>query len=294
MKFCIVGTGRCGTSFMQRLLNAHPDCYTFNETHALPTMYERVGMGAAPSASLLQMLLDTRFITGDCVLMNNATAAGFSEQAFLAQLEALVKRQPMMSLRECWDAIAGLLLEQSGKRYWGDKTPDYGAYMGLLEQLWPDVVFIHMVRNGVPTASSMMGHAGFNEMVKRGRDSWATLAVGSWQPGPARQREPTVHDFFALWARRLARVIDESTRLRNASYHEFRYEQLLSAPRETLESICAAIGLEPDAQWLDESVGQVDPGAVQKLAQLSYDEASLGSRDELALGLMRKYGYLPS
>ena len=249
MKFCIVGTGRCGTSFMQRLLNSHPDCYTFNETHALPTMYERVGMGAVPSASLVQMLLDTRFITGDCVLMNNATAAGYSEQDFLGELEALVKRQPSMQLRECWDAIAALLMARSGKQYWGDKTPDYGAYMSLVEQLWPDVVFIHMVRNGVPTATSMMGHAGFNEMIKRGRDSWATLAVGSWQPGPPRQREPTIHDFFALWARRLARVIDDYEFYKTMIRNEWEVSHPQGWPNVAFNDDCAKEQLTHDF-WL--------------------------------------------
>ncbi len=272
MKFCIVGTGRCGTSFLQRLFNAHPQMYVFNESHSIPTMYESFGTGVAPTQYLAQMLLDTRFVTGDCIVMNNAIEAGFNQQEFLASLNQLVKQQPSMSIVEFWGQIGQLLCSKSEKNFWADKTPDYGAYMSLLQRLWPEVKFIHLLRNGVPTATSMMGHGGYVEMVKRGRDSWASMAVGCWQPVANREKELTIFDFFSLWGRRLSRIKDESKLLLADSYYEYKYEDLLLSTKDTLTNMAAVLGLEADPQWLDHCAGQVKSDALKKLAALSYTE----------------------
>ena len=39
MNFCIVGTGRCGTTLMAKLFNSHEQIFIFNETHFIPKLY---------------------------------------------------------------------------------------------------------------------------------------------------------------------------------------------------------------------------------------------------------------
>ena len=43
MKFCVVGTGRCGTRLLRSMLNTHPELFVFNETHWLVNLYDAFG-----------------------------------------------------------------------------------------------------------------------------------------------------------------------------------------------------------------------------------------------------------
>ena len=49
---------------------------------------------------------------------------------------------------------------EAGKPRWGDKTPMYMRHLGLLESLFPDARYVHLIRDGRDAALSFLGAAG--------------------------------------------------------------------------------------------------------------------------------------
>lgn len=125
-------------------------------------------------------------------------------------------------------AVYETYAEQHGKRRWGDKTPMYMEHLDVLERLFPESRYVHLIRDGRDGAMS------FQSMPEG-------IVTRSWNyPRSAAA-------FARKWrtevqaARRLGRRVGER-------YLELHYEQLVQQPEAELERICAFAGLpfEPD------------------------------------------------
>jgi hypothetical protein len=133
-----------------------------------------------------------------------------------------------MTTGEAIAAIFEVYAEREGKPRWGDKTPLYMQQLPLLERLFPDALWVHLVRDGRDAALSFLdlpeGFAG---------RTWA-------QPRTAAQ-------FAARWrteilaARRLGSHVGER-------YLELRYEDLVAQPERELLRVCehASLPWEPE------------------------------------------------
>jgi hypothetical protein len=111
-----------------------------------------------------------------------------------------------------------LYARRHGKSRWGDKTPVYGRHLPAVRQLLPESRFVHLLRDGRDVALSL-------------RSVWFAPA----------------HDITGLaryWAEQveLSRAAGELL----GGYLEVRYEDLVTAPKPTLRSICRFLGLTYD------------------------------------------------
>jgi hypothetical protein len=136
-----------------------------------------------------------------------------------------------MTTGEAIGAVFEVYAEHEGKPRWGDKTPLYMQHLPLLEHLFPDAIWIHLVRDGRDAALSFLElPAGFSGK------TWA-------QPRTAAQ-------FAARWrteilsARRLGAHVDDR-------YLELRYEDLVTEPERELRRICERAGLQWEPTMLD-------------------------------------------
>jgi hypothetical protein len=130
--------------------------------------------------------------------------------------------------------------EERGKSRWGDKTPMYMQNLRLLERLFPDALFVHLIRDGRDAALS------FLEM-PRG------LVTETWM------HPHTPADFASQWgievaaARRLGRRV-------GTRYLEVRYEDLVADVESVLRRISEFAGLEHEPA-MAEYTGDVDVSA---------------------------------
>jgi hypothetical protein len=110
-----------------------------------------------------------------------------------------------------------------GKARYGDKTPSYMQELDVLERVFPEAQYVHLVRDGRDAALS------FIEMRRRPRFNFA--------------RPRGLATFASQWqlevegARELGRRIPER-------YHEVRYEDLVREPQAELERVSDFLGLE--------------------------------------------------
>jgi hypothetical protein len=259
------------------LLNVHPDVFVFPETHWIPKMHEFFGTGLGPVAELVEIVLGTRHVTGDLVVQTH-------EQAIRRRFRAGGE----MSVAGFCDHLAGMFTARDGKRYWADKTPDYGGYLGILQLHWPSTRFIHLIRDGVSVALSMSRHPGYQWLASAMETSWVPASYnGYYRSVPS--RDVGLDAYARLWERRLRRIRNEASRLTMGSVLEVRFEDLLAQPGPTLRGICAFTGLPADTAWETASAARID----RTRATSPRASDLLQSMGAGPLALLRELGYLP-
>lgn len=248
MDFFVVGTSRSGSTLVRHMLAAHPGVRVLNESHWVPRMWQTFGPSSAPLDELLAIVADTRWDSGRRVVDVNLDLAGRSWDELVERLRARLGVTATVAAfhRALVDEIFGATSDSARR---GDKTPDYGFYMSMLQAIWPRARFVHVVRNGVDTASSMARHSGCQLMISAGYDNWVPLSYGRVHEQYQRLDLP-FEAFVSSWERRLARIRREAAGLHPGSYLEVRYEQLVEGPAAVVRVIASHLSLEPTDAWL--------------------------------------------
>lgn len=108
-------------------------------------------------------------------------------------------------------AVFEAYAERFGKPRWGDKRPGYHNVVPVLRRMFPDAVFVHLLRDG--------------------RDCVASLKRAPWWTR-------TTYGSVASWmvatrnAARAARLLPAD------SFYELRYEELVAEPDKQLAALC--------------------------------------------------------
>lgn len=268
MRLCIVGTSRCGTTLTRALLHEHPQLSLFNETHWLPKMHEIAGRQPVHWRILHDIASKTTWDTGKDLYSVNAALAGYkSKDELISHLKRLLKAREYLTIQQFSEAFAEACFGSGAS--WGDKTPDYGFYMRLLQDLWPQCRFLHVVRDGVHTALSMSKHPGIQLMVSAGYDNWCPLSYDGAYKKYTHADLP-LEAYVASWRKRLDRIREESRGLKPGTYLEIRYEALLRESRTTLEKIAQWLELDTDSAWLERAALIVRPPTAKAASELHF------------------------
>jgi Sulfotransferase family len=142
------------------------------------------------------------------------------------------------------DAIAAIFetyADRAGKPRWGDKTPMYMRHVPLLERLFPDAQYVHLVRDGRDAALS------FLEMP-------AGTYTKTWA------HPDTAARFACLWRKEVGGARTLGRRVGARRYHELRYEELVADPNAVVRRICAFADIPFEPSML-EYAGEVDVSA---------------------------------
>jgi sulfotransferase family protein len=132
-----------------------------------------------------------------------------------------------MTTGEAIAAVFEVYAEREGKPRWGDKTPLYMQSLPLLERLFPDASWVHLVRDGRDAALSF-------------------LALPEGFSGKTWAKPRTAAQFAARWRREIL----AARRLRG-HYLELRYEDLVSDPERELRRVCEHASLPWEPGMLD-------------------------------------------
>jgi hypothetical protein len=145
--------------------------------------------------------------------------------------EVASRLRPGMSTGEAIGAVYVAYAAARGKERWGDKTPLYMQHLPLLERLFPEARYVHLIRDGRDAAVS------FLQMP-------AGVVTRSWaHPRDARG--------FACQWRSEVRAAQALGRRVGARYLEVRYEVLVAEPEQELRRIAEHAGLTYEREMLD-------------------------------------------
>ncbi|MBP7216032.1 MAG: sulfotransferase [Candidatus Omnitrophica bacterium] len=307
MDFFVVGTGRCGTRMLRDILNLHSSIYIPHETHWIPTMYNFFGLTVNRFEAYKDILERTYHVTGIRTIDRIMQDFTIEKAEFYQTLELEVAGKGGVSVVGFNQAFYQYCSRLKQKSICGDKTPEFGFYMTLLQQLWPSTRFIHIVRDGRDVALSMSKHAGFQRMVALRINNWCpvgfngyyrifdhkdrkgALSALSFLSGLAMIKRPEVPltEYIRLWESRLTRILDESSRLRPGSYLEVKYEDLLKEPKRAISRIAAFLSLSVSPEWISAAESIIIPNNYHKIS----DNVLYRALTDVSSETLKRVGY---
>ncbi|HWC35196.1 MAG TPA: sulfotransferase [Mycobacteriales bacterium] len=196
----VTGAPRSGTSWLHQMLLTHPDVATGGEMHVFCEGFASV-------------------------------FANFDDPDPYMNLSTWVTRSQLVALtRDFVDGVFSAAADASrpGAGWVLDKTPNHALCAQLLSEVYPDAIYIQIVRNPRDSISSA-------------RDLWS-----GWNP--------RLRDWRGAAADWRATVEDCRRHLGGLRYHEVRYEDLLAEPVKELGAILEFAGLRHDDSYVEDAV----------------------------------------
>jgi hypothetical protein len=220
----LLGVSRSGTTLLRVILDRSPGIAIPDESFFVPLLARR-HRGRVDAGRFLDDLgrlpvlatwgLQPRDVAP---LLRRETAAG---EAIAAVFEAYALK--------------------AGKPRWGDKTPMYMRHLALLERLFPEAQYVHLIRDGRNAAVSFL-----------------RMPEGTYTRTWAHPESAA--EFACLWRVEVAAARELGRRVGPSRYLEARYEELVSDPEATIRAICAFAEL-PFEPGMLEYAGEVDVSA---------------------------------
>jgi hypothetical protein len=226
--FFLTGAPKSGTTWLGKLLNAHPQISCRGEA-----CVHHFGLRLVEaSRSYNDLLAKRRAIITD--------SNDFPPMAW-ADVMTLMRRFIELRLEAIADPAKPDL------RLLGEKDPEHALHFKTLDQLFPEGRFLHIIRDGRAVFVSAWHHN------VRSKD--ANLATHSFD------------DFLAItakeWADRVRRGREGGRRL-GGRYFELRYEDLVAAPVDWAQRILDFLGAASDP---DTVRACVEAASFEKLSQ---------------------------
>jgi hypothetical protein len=190
----VIGSPRSGTTLLRLILDSHPHISCGEETHFLRDMGAIVGRH-----------------------WDLVATYGFERGWWLERIAAF------------YGDFQAATLAQAGKRRWAEKDPTYTLILDLVDELFPDALYVHLVRDGHDVVASFRDRWGYRSAARAARGEWARYV-------------------------RAARRLGE--RVPSGRYLELRYERLVADPEREARRLFDFLG-EP---W-EPSVLDFDPSA---------------------------------
>jgi LPS sulfotransferase NodH len=219
----ILGVRRSGTTLLRVMLDGHSQLAIPDESYFLPQIAERHREPIDPDA-----------LADDLARLPTLREWEVDPREVRGRLRA------GMTVGEAVAQVYLVYAERRGKTRWGDKTPMYMQHLPMLERLFPDARYVHLIRDGRDAALSFLAMP--EGVVTR---TWA---------------HPTSAAGFACQWRSEVEAARALGRRADGRYLEVRYERLAAEPETTLRSICAHVDLPFEAGMLDYA-GRVDVSA---------------------------------
>lgn len=225
----IGGAGRSGTTLAVDLLGTHAKLSPVYETDfVLGVAREMLARRPVPeTAAAVRRLMaqwteplplrphnkraHERYLHGPHYILFERAFALQATETFIDELPT----DPIGGFRRFVEALFARHAELDGKPFWVNKTPSYISALGFLQRVWPDLLFVHCVRDGRDVAASVLTRPW-------GPNTWAE-AGGWWRD----QVRPGLE--FA--ARNPGQVA------------VLRYEEVLERPAQAIEGVLGALGL---------------------------------------------------
>jgi len=217
--FFIIGSGRCGTTLLRRILCAHPDCCIPPETYVLAKcidLYRKYNN--LPWKDLVYLVLSTLEYHPKFV------AFGISLRPLAEQLTKAPesKRSLAFILDQFYHYYA---LENNDTCIrWGDKTPKNTFHLSSIHDVFPNAQYIHLIRHGFDVVHSYI-RTGLHQNLSHSAKQWKRAVKSAQSFG---EQYPS-------------------------SYLEIRYEALVTNPHKTIRKVCGFLDIGFFEDMVDES-----------------------------------------
>ncbi len=185
----VVGTGRCGSTLLSRMLAQHPDvCSLFEffgglawETRFAEGLHEGEAFAAIVTAEqpMLTAVLRRGYEVAEVgypfddggrhrrddalpfIAMSMLPRLTRRPDSLFDALAAFARERPLAPLADHYRALFGWLAERTDTRHWIERSGSSIDYLGELSAMFPEARFVHLHRDGPETALSMRAHHAY-------------------------------------------------------------------------------------------------------------------------------------
>jgi len=167
-----------------------------------------------------------------------------------------------------------------------NKNPRSSVRIDYIRAIFPDAVFVHLIRDGRAVVASMLELVRRRPHLKHLWDApmrfahppnWRTLV-----------REDKAEQSALQWRAIVNTVLSKRAELGSA-YHEFKYEELCDDPRGVLAAAWRFAGLRVDAEALEQLPKRLENQNYKWKQQLSLQQVETITRTEAPL--LKELGY---
>jgi hypothetical protein len=263
----VLGVRRSGTTLLRVILDRNAALAVPDESYFVPQLARR-HRGTVDPAAFLDDLRRLPTLV-EWTLLPDVVAG---------------RLRPGMTTGAAIAAVFEAYAAERGKPRWGDKTPLYMQYLPLLERLFPDALFVHLIRDGRDAALSFL-----------------SVPAGIMTEGWGYPRDAA--GFACQWATEVRAARALGARVGPTRYLEVRYEALVGDPPAELRRICDFAGLAFDADMLA-YVGRTDSARKEHQQRLGeplrtgvrdwrteMTEADRAAFEQVAGDLLHELGY---
>jgi hypothetical protein len=256
--FFVVGQAKSGTSWLMKILDAHPEILCRGEGRLfgkdfIQKDFERGQQGKIQPSSLYRALHEAEYL--EAWIERSVWTRGDDVEGHLANLTRLAT-----------DYFLTQRLARSGKKIVGDKTPLLtDTVLEEIAEIYPDARVIHVIRDGRDAAVSLVHHrwnhskdqGGIYELKpeelarRRAYRENPERLIGS---GGGIFPEGTLANLAAGWKARVGKAMQDGRTLLGANYAEVRYEDLLERAHEEVARLLGFLGADAGAEVVRECV----------------------------------------
>lgn len=221
MKGFIIGTGRCGTSMLAQMFNSHSKICV---PHELQILFEYSNNGPR-LYEIFKEKKNERFGPKDFVALIEARCPHKFHEYFDYRSFFEKQQYPILSLEKLANSLCSEIAESKHKEMFIEQTPWYGQRIDILNELFPDAKYIHMVRDGRDVAISFA------------RTPWWHNDIG---------------ENLERWHAEVTQIIDSSNRILYPNQMlQVRYEDFVEQPENGLRRMCDFLGIDFENAMLD-------------------------------------------
>jgi len=215
----IVGCPRSGTTLLRRILDAHPELAVSNSSKWVTYPFHEPGWeltDARVTKDFVERVIEFRRFRK--FKLDEAAQQRVREEGPGLDYAAFVR------------LIYDLFAAGKGKRLAGDKTPIYVRRVEPLHRTFPDLKFIHIIRDPRDVCLSLMDPANFHKQEQLRRFS-------TWTEDP-------LVTCALRWECDVRLGREAGLPLGPRLYHEVRYEALATEPETVCREMCRFLELD--------------------------------------------------
>ncbi|MCZ7604776.1 MAG: sulfotransferase [Planctomycetota bacterium] len=212
----IVGSGRCGTTLLRRLLIAGGELQIGPELQGTGRFLQEFNRSARCRWSFVCWMAWFHLSQ-----YYEWPAFGLAKSEVIRRLKSIEPEN--RSAAAILDTIHTMYAsKRGGAGRWGDKSPNNSEILELIEPVFPRAQYIHALRDGVDVVHSMIE----NDFVESPQDA------------------------VQVWIRRVE-AVDRFSEAHPGRVMKVHYEELVSNPWSCMSAVCEFLKLRWDPAWID-------------------------------------------
>jgi len=205
----VIGAQRSGTTLLRYILSSHPRIYIPPESNFIPRYFGSEPRGTFSrnqSIEIMKGIQNYRTFFKDWK---------HERPDPVTLVDSLQYLTPANLLNTLYIQYASYYDAQR----WGDKSPIYSDYVELINEIFPQAQFIHIIRDGRDVVLSML-------------KSYQTIRFFYFD----------IYYAARIWKERVNKARIAGNRIGPEKYYEVRYEDLTSSPANEIRNICQYLG----------------------------------------------------